>query len=288
MATHVNAESSALPDGGERLAALPDGGERLGERVAAPRNGGERLSALLDEAQAAVSTSANVLRDVRERYRTQYQAGVGRWETLRAEVTAKNGKHGRNRARSRRDEAVAAGSVGSERATLGRLELALKSLENAWLFLDPSDDSLINDPTDPASAADAQMRIVEAQEAERNRLAREIHDGPAQALSNAIFQVEVVILRIIQEAMQNIRKHASPHSARIRAVRDGATWLVEIRDDGVGFDPDRAPSGERRSFGLQFMRERAELIGAGFEVRSRPDLGTMVRLVVPTQQEETR
>jgi two-component system, NarL family, sensor histidine kinase DegS len=358
MATDVNTGGTALPDGSVRLGAL------------------------LDEAQAAVSSSANVLRDVRERYRAAHQAKVGQWETLRAEnanadENGRNGKretsgrNGKTRAASRRDETLTADTVGAERASLARLELALKSLENAWLFLDPNDETLVSDPSDPASAADAQMRIVEAQEAERSRLAREIHDGPAQALSNAIFQVEVVerlldrderlarqelqalrdmltrelrgvraylsqlrpplladlglagaireageqigsvigvpvdvevdaeidalpeaveivILRVIQEALQNVRKHAASRSVRVRAVRDGTAWLVEIRDDGVGFDPDNAPASERRSFGLQFMRERAELIGARFEVRSRPDLGTAIRLVIPTQQEDQR
>jgi two-component system sensor histidine kinase DegS len=344
MATEVNARSSGLP------------------------RKGERLGALLDEAQAAVSSSANVLRDVRERFRAAHQADVARWQALKSENAAKNGK---SRASTRRDEAVAAATVGNEQTSLARLDLALKSLENAWLFLDPNDKSLVQDPSGPASAADAQMRIVEAQEAERNRLAREVHDGPAQALSNGIFQVEVierlldrderlarqelkslrdtmtrelravraylsqlrppllsdlglggavqeaadqigsvigvpvgvevdaeidglpeaievVILRVIQEALQNVRKHASPRNVGVRAVRDGKTWLVEVRDDGVGFDPDRAPASGRRSFGLQFMRERAELIGARFEVRSRPELGTVVRMVIPMREEETR
>src|SRR5512134_181034 len=63
------------------------------------------------------------------------------------------------------------------------------------------DDPYTQHPMQPAAAGtegrdsridDLQVRIVEAQEAERNRLAQEIHDGPAQALSNAIFQVEYI------------------------------------------------------------------------------------------------
>ena len=60
-----------------------------------------------------------------------------------------------------------------------------------------------------------------------------------------------------------------------------AGWAVEIRDDGKGFDADDPPAEGRRHFGLQFMRERAELIGARFEVRSSPDLGTAVRMTIP-------
>ena len=308
------------------------------------------LAALLAEAQAAVSDGANALRDVRERYRAAYLEQVERWESLRA--------------RAESGEAVVGREVGVERSVLGRIDLAAKSLENAWLFLAREDTSLVSDPSGPPSAADAQMRIVEAQEQERTRLAREVHDGPAQALSNAIFQVElvqrlldrderlaraelkqlrevltrelrgvraylsqlrpplladlglsgaiheaadqistalnvpvhvdladgvdslpetveVVALRVIQEALQNARKHAQPHTIRVRMVMDGSAWMVEVRDDGKGFEADQPPVSGRGHFGLQFMRERAELIGARFEVRSSPNLGTAVRMTIP-------
>ena len=69
------------------------------------------------------------------------------------------------------------------------------------------------------------------------------------------------------------------------ADRDG--WIVEVRDDGRGFDVGAVAARGRRNFGLQFMRERAELIGARFEVRSRPDGGTVVRIAIPRGVEET-
>jgi two-component system, NarL family, sensor histidine kinase DegS len=320
------------------------------------------LDILLNEAQAAVSDSANTLRDVRERYRTAYLEQIERWERLRTQ-TAGGGSQNRD-AVTGDHEAVVGREVTQERSTLGRIELAVKSLENAWLFLAREDTSLVADSTGPHSAADAQMRIVEAQEQERSRLAREVHDGPAQALSNAIFQVEVVqrlldrdeaaarvelqqlsdvltrelkevraylsqlrpplladlglsgaiadagkqigtalgipvtleveagvdnlpetveivVLRVIQEALQNARKHAQPSSIRIRMAVDPSGWTVEVRDDGRGFDSDDPPVSGRRHFGLQFMRERAELIGARFEVRSSPNLGTAVRMTIP-------
>jgi len=99
--------------------------------------------------------------------------------------------------------------------------------------------------------------------------------------------VEIVILRVVQEALQNIRKHAAPKSVRVRVAREAEGWSVEIRDDGRGFDPETAPFAGRRTFGLQFMRERADLIGARFEVRSRPDLGTVVRMAIPSGTEES-
>src|SRR5690242_829763 len=89
------------------------------------------LDILLNEAQAAVSDSANTLRDVRERYRTAYLEQVDRWERLRTQTAggskSPNGGQGGEAAR----EAMAGREVTQERSTLGRIELAVKSLENA-------------------------------------------------------------------------------------------------------------------------------------------------------------
>jgi len=94
--------------------------------------------------------------------------------------------------------------------------------------------------------------------------------------------VEIVILRVVQEALQNARKHAAPSEVRVRVEsEDDGGWAVEVRDDGRGFDADGRSDGPHRNFGLHFMRERAELIGAQFEVRSGQDLGTVVRMSIP-------
>ena len=83
------------------------------------------------------------------------------------------------------------------------------------------------------------------------------------------------MLRVVQEALQNVRKHARrPQPSSSPARIDGDDWVLEVRDDGRGFDVGAVAARGRRNFGLQFMRERAELIGARFEVRSRPDGGT--------------
>ena len=62
----------------------------------------------------------------------------------------------------------------------------------------------------------------------------------------------------------------------------GDEWTLEIRDDGRGFDMGTVAKHGHRNFGMQVMNERAELIGARFDVRSRPDGGTVVRLAIPT------
>jgi signal transduction histidine kinase len=67
----------------------------------------------------------------------------------------------------------------------------------------------------------------------------------------------------------------------VRTRLDDDAWILEVADDGRGFDVEAVSRRGRRNFGLQFMRERAELIGARFEVRSRPTGGTLVWLSIP-------
>ncbi len=273
------------------------------------------------------------------------------------------------RVRGLRAEVDALGQeLGHQQTELAKLEIALRNLESTWLFLERGDSSLINDGA--PLPTDVQMRIVEAQESERSRLAQEVHDGPAQVLSNAIFQVEyiervietdirtattelrflrdllrrelgsvrtfisqlrppvldelgldgaiadaigrvtaltglaitseldapadrltpaqqTVVLRVLQEALQNVRKHGAASAVTVATAIDGDDWVLTVRDDGRGFDVGAVAARGRRNFGLQFMRERAELIGARFEVHSRPDGGTLVRLAIPVGAEET-
>jgi len=264
--------------------------------------------------------------------------------------------------------------LGTQQTELARLEIGLRNLESTWLFLERDDSSLVGESGDGLPDGlpnDLQMRIIEAQESERSRLAQEVHDGPAQVLSNAIFQVEyiervidtddqaartelrflrnllrrelesvrtfisqlrppvldelgldgaiadavdrtsaltglaitsqldasaerltatqqTVVLRVLQEALQNVRKHGAASAATVATAIDGGEWILTVRDDGRGFDLGAVAARGRRNFGLQFMRERAELIGAQFEVQSRPDGGTLVRLTIPVGAEENR
>ena len=99
---------------------------------------------------------------------------------------------------------------------------------------------------------------------------------------------QTVVLRVVQEALQNIRKHSGASSVVVASDIDGDDWLLTVRDDGRGFDVGAVAARGRRNFGLQFMQERAELIGARFEVHSRPEGGTVVQLAIPVGAEENR
>ena len=356
--------------------------------------GAGRFDTLYAEAKSAMGYAANTLRALTERYREAYHEDLATWHADRDRLDALErgdatlphagpvdppapappsepgsspagaNEPGTRAAQLRRQVSVRTGELGDRTTELARLELAVKGLERTWLFLERGDASLLADPAQPVAADDFQMRIVEAREAERARLAQEVHDGPAQALSNAIFQAEyidkvldsdprsvraelrflrdrlrrelgdvrafisqlrpplldelglrgsmedtvetmraltgatietellapddaladaeqVVVLRVLQEALQNVRKHADAHRVRVSTRLDGDTWILEVVDDGRGFDPDAVAARGRRNFGIQFMRERAELVRAHLEVRSRPAGGTAVWLAIP-------
>ena len=94
-------------------------------------------------------------------------------------------------------------------------------------------------------------------------------------------EVEVQLVRIVQEALHNIRKHAGVRSARVRFWREGEDILMSVEDDGVGFDPAAPPADGRRHFGLATMRERAESVGGVLTVGSLGGMGTQVVVRLP-------
>lgn len=91
--------------------------------------------------------------------------------------------------------------------------------------------------------------------------------------------VKVAIYRVLQEALQNIAKHAS--ATRVRTLlesADGGVKLV-ITDNGKGFDPDLEPAGYdgKSGLGLRSMRERVEATGGAFELKAAPEKGVEIR-----------
>lgn len=91
--------------------------------------------------------------------------------------------------------------------------------------------------------------------------------------------VEQGLYRIAHEALDNAVRHAGASHLSLSLTAAPAAITLEIADNGSGFDPDGpAPDGR---FGLQGMRERAELIGADFTIESEPGSGTTVRVTIP-------
>jgi len=267
----------------------------------------------------------------------------------------------------------------ADRSLLARLEVVHRELEQNWRFLERgsrdsrSDGARSVDEQDPAMwRSGVALQLLEAREQERSIVAAELHDGPAQGLANAIFQVDILdrtlrsepenapvellalrteldaeleklrafihqlhpslqaddglyqaveeltarlvrdtdieaevkltapvellddpraraVLRVAQEALRNVRKHAKASHVRVSTFvepardtgADPARWILEIADNGRGFPVDEVlDQTSKRHFGLRFMRERAQLIGARLEIVSNPVAGTTVRLAL--------
>jgi len=315
------------------------------------------------QAAESVRRDARRLREVAERYREQYRSRLEDWVQLRARLD--------HRVAVSHDTGSSPAALGAERdalarelaglqASLKRIDVAARQLELVLTYL-TSDDEHAAEPTlsdADLSPAAISLKIMQAQEGERQHLAEEVHDGPAQVLTNAIFQVEYLdrviddspetardelaflrtmlregldevrsfivylrppalevgleqaitdagaefaakhgltvdvsvagidarvpvdakgpILRVVQEALQNVRKHAAATAVRVGLEAD---HLV-IADNGRGFDVMRLASATR-NFGLQFMRERAELMGSSVQIESRQGEGTRILLRLP-------
>ncbi len=103
------------------------------------------------------------------------------------------------------------------------------------------------------------------------------HDGCTDVIDH---EVKLQLYRIAQEATRNAITHGNPHSVNIRLHTVGESILVEVEDDGDGFeDPNRHPP--EPAFGLHSMRYRARSIGAVLTIDSGVGAGTAVRCRLP-------
>ena len=323
-----------------------------------------RFDRIGEQATESLRGDARRLHDLAEQFRAEYRNNLEEWMLLRGRLDRRGGALRPLGTDALRAEYEHRGrELASLQAKLKRLDLVARQLDVMWSYLESSGDALADEPGPLAEDSPAAMslRIVQAQEGERQRMAEEVHDGPAQVLTNAIFQVEYLdrivdpgegavraelaflrdllrdgldevraliadlrppgievglttaiaerarqleerhgievevsldgiderltpparasVLRIVQEALQNVRKHAA--ASRISIGLEGDTLV--IADNGRGFDLMRVASGASRNFGLQFMRERAELMGAQLHIESRQGEGTRILLRLPNQ-----
>ena len=321
----------------------------------------ERFDRIGAQATESLRGDARRVHELAEQFREQYRRDLEEWMQLRARLDRRGGAVRPLGTDALRGEYELRGrELATLQARLKRLDVVARQLDLLWAYLE-SDDPTVDEPSvgSDEGVMDVNLRIVQAQEGERQRMAGDIHDGPAQVLTNAIFQVEYLdrmlgdsdhavqseiaflrdmlrsgldevrtfitdlrppvvdvgmasaitdharhleerhgiavevavggiderltqsarasVVRIVQEALQNARKHAA--ATRISISLEGDTLVVA--DNGRGFDLMRVASGASRNFGLQFMRERAELIGAHLQIESRRGEGTRILLRLP-------
>jgi len=96
-------------------------------------------------------------------------------------------------------------------------------------------------------------------------------------------RTEIQVIRVIQEALANVRKHARATQAKVRVAADGPAGglTIVIEDNGRGFDPGTTAVHRDGGYGLQTMRERMELTGGTLRVDSAPGRGTRVVAILP-------
>jgi signal transduction histidine kinase len=85
------------------------------------------------------------------------------------------------------------------------------------------------------------------------------------------------LYRIAQEAVSNAARHSRAHTVVLQLRRDGATGVLEIQDDGIGFSPERKSNG----LGLRTMHYRTSLIRGTLKIDSKPGAGTVVTCSFP-------
>ncbi len=110
-----------------------------------------------------------------------------------------------------------------------------------------------------------------------------IPDGLGEDIFEPVARIQ--LLRVVQEALTNARKHSSSHSVKIVFKQENHRALITIADDGTGFDPGQLKLEEGRHFGLGFMRERMEQIGGSLIIDSRLGAGTVVKLEAPLRNQ---
>jgi signal transduction histidine kinase len=94
-------------------------------------------------------------------------------------------------------------------------------------------------------------------------------------------EVGVMLFRVLEEALANVRRHARARSVAVRFVAANGSLELSVRDDGCGFDPTRLSRGH---LGLLFMRERVEACGGQLDVRTGPGAGAEVHVTVPAER----
>jgi signal transduction histidine kinase len=108
-------------------------------------------------------------------------------------------------------------------------------------------------------------------------------EGPSSPLALSEL-AEQQLFAIGREALANVQKNAAASAVQVRVRAEDGRVVLEVRDDGRGFDP---AAGHPGHFGLDSMRSRANEIGGDLTINSTPGSGTLVRVCVPAEEDRT-
>jgi signal transduction histidine kinase len=195
---------------------------------------GPDVDTLYAEVGSLLSRSANELRAITDRLREDY----GRAASERDDAPAPSAAPG--------DHSDPVVELARARSLLARLEIVTHDLEDSWRFVERSvvgtwsepGPVFVDRPAYPGSEGSRiAKRMLEVQEQERARLAEEIHDGPAQALANVAFQVEIVERQLDRDPVAASAELAAMRRMIDRELRKMRGFIHELRpslDDAGG------------------------------------------------------
>ncbi len=155
------------------------------------------------------------------------------------------------------------------------LDLFYATLTEAYQDARQAIDGLRISPAESGLTQWIEQTLTEFQEV--SGLPVELRSAPIQASLPP--EVHAQLIRILQEALSNVRKHARAKQVWVACQETASDLVLEVRDDGDGFSPEDLAQASKH--GLQGMQERAELIGAALEIISHPGQGAVVRLCLP-------
>ncbi len=103
-------------------------------------------------------------------------------------------------------------------------------------------------------------------------------------------QIETALYRIVQEALNNIAKHAQADRVEISLVKRDSRIVASIQDNGKGFDLDKVshPESPERGFGIIGIQERVSLLGGEMDIQSRTGFGTLIHIEIPYENMRER
>lgn len=172
---------------------------------------------------------------------------------------------------------LADGRVADARGQMAELASAARSM-----YIDVREAILgLSTPLGEGSLAGA-LGAYSQRFSEVSKLAVSVESSPAHLGDDLRPEVVANIMRIIQEALTNVRKHAVAQRVVIRLAPAEGGLAITVEDDGRGFDPASPPSpSDWPHFGREMIRQRAGAIGATATWDSAPGCGTRLRVVVP-------
>ena len=101
------------------------------------------------------------------------------------------------------------------------------------------------------------------------------------------FRVYKMMLKILQETLSNIQKHARAHEIDILLLNSKRQMILNVEDDGVGFDPQIMEEKGAEHFGLQNLRERVRILRGTFKIKSQSGNGTKIIVKIPFDEGNT-